>query len=118
MARAAIDHMLVRCCVSYFDLISCFESCWQLALSEHDIWLTEGNGKGQGKKSRINKSNCEAEKRVSQYALTPMHSLAECRLLRRRSSIIAYIIADYLTQFMTKRVIRDRRVIRPCMEEL
>ncbi|PON24740.1 hypothetical protein TGAM01_v206248 [Trichoderma gamsii] len=71
--------MLVRCCVSYFDLISCFESCWQLALSEHDIWLTEGNGKGQGKKSRINKSNCEAEKR---------------------------------------RVIRDRRVIRPCMEEL
>lgn len=50
VARAAIDHMVVRCCVSYFDLISCFESCWQLALSEHDIWLTKGNGKGQEKK--------------------------------------------------------------------
>lgn len=70
------------------------------------------------KRSRIDKRNCEAEERISQCALTPMHSLAESRLLRRQSSVIAYIIADYLTQTVDKKVIRDRRVIRPCMKEL
>jgi hypothetical protein len=79
--------------------------------------LQKETARDKKKKSRISKGNCEAEKRVSQCALTPMHSLAECRLLRRRSSIIAYIIADYLTQSVDKRVIRDRRVIRPCMKE-
>lgn len=47
-----------------------------------------------------------------------MHSLAESRLVHRQSSVIAYIIADYFTQSVDKKVIRDRRVIRPCMKEL
>lgn len=70
------------------------------------------------KRSKINKKNCEAEERISQCALTPMHSLAKSRLLRRQSSVIAYIIADYFTQSVDKKVIRDKRVIRPCMKEL
>lgn len=58
----------------------------------------------------------QAGERVSHGALTPMQLLAERELLGRQTSIINYRIAECSTQSVDKRVIREKRLTRPCMK--